>query len=238
MKPPRNWKKSHKKLDDFAYIVAHDLKAPVRGINAYAGFLLENYKDRLDEEGQNQIESIRNLARHMDELISDLLHYSIAGRKKAVLRDVDLDEVINDTLALMEFQLQQQHVSITVGDNLPHILCSKANIAEIFRNLIENGIKYNEKDEKKIEIGCMTNHPKHPGGYMFFVRDNGIGIPEKHQKAVFDMFKRLHGQEQYGGGTGSGLAIVKKLIGQHNGDIWVESKEGEGSTFYFYLDCA
>jgi chemotaxis family two-component system sensor kinase Cph1 len=122
---------------------------------------------------------------------------------------------------------------------LPSIYCSKAHIGEIFRNLITNSIKYNDSALKKIEIGCIKDHNKHPSGYVFFVRDNGIGIPEEHRQNVFKMFKRLHGRDEYGGGTGAGLAIVQRLVEQHHGEIWFESnKDGGGSTFYFYVDCA
>lgn len=229
---------SNRKLDDFVYIVSHDLKEPARAISNYAGFMLEDYADRLDDQGRSQLESLKKMSSRMQELISDLLHYSIIEREDTVLEKVDTREVLNSVLDLMELQISDEKVKIIVANNMPVVFCSRGQFAEIFRNLIMNGLKYNESDVKTIEIGCTTGREEHPGKHVFYVRDNGIGIPEKHKEDIFKMFKRLHGRDDYGGGTGSGLAIVKKMIERNGGKIWVESREGEGSTFYFYLACA
>src|SRR5690606_22439799 len=115
-----------------------------------------------------------------------------------------------------------ENVKNTVQQNLPIVFCVKSHLEEIFRNLIVNGIKYNDSDPKELEIGAITGHPRHPDEHVFFVRDNGIGIPAGQCNDIFKMFKRLHGREKYGGGTGSGLAIVKRMIEQQNGEIWAE----------------
>ena len=229
---------SNSTLDDFVHIVSHDLKEPARGLNAFATMLLEDYVSRLDAEGKQQLETIKKMTMRMQELITDLLRYSVLGREKARFEEVDIKAVVAGILELMEAQIEEENVQISIDENLPKIYCSKAHLSEVFRNLITNGLKYNNSDPKKIEIGFLSRHKDYPDHIIFFVRDNGIGIPKEHRESVFRMFKRLHGRDKYGGGTGSGLAIVKCIVDQHNGKIWVDSKEGEGSTFYFYVDCA
>ena len=118
---------------------------------------------------------------------------------------------------------------------LPKMRCDQARVGEIFRNLITNAIKYNDKPEKWIEIGVQNGGGALPL-YVFYVRDNGIGIRPNHLESIFRIFKRLHGRDRYGGGTGAGLTIVKKIVERHGGDIWVNSEPGEGTTFYFTLE--
>ncbi|GEM_PF-2076287 len=234
MESNRKLADSNQGLDEFVHMVSHDLKEPVRGINNFSAFLLEDYGGRLGAGGRNQLETLKTIAMRMDRLIADLLRYSVVSKEEMVREETDLKETVSGVVELMRFQLEENHACVQVND-LPRVRCVKAHVEEIFRNLIANGIKYNESAAKKIEIGYMTNHGRHPGGIVFYVRDNGIGIADNEREAIFDMFKRLHGKEEYGGGTGSGLAIVKKLIERHGGEIWVDSRENEGSTFYFYL---
>jgi two-component system, chemotaxis family, sensor kinase Cph1 len=121
---------------------------------------------------------------------------------------------------------------------LPTISCDRTQISELFTNLLTNAIKYNDKAEKWVEIGFTqsdSSDPQDPSLYTFYVRDNGIGIPPQHLERVFQIFKRLHTQDQYGGGTGAGLTIVQKIVERHGGKIWVESTLDQGSTFYFTL---
>jgi chemotaxis family two-component system sensor kinase Cph1 len=172
----------------------------------------------------------------MNALIGDLQDYSTASRVEAVLDDIDVKEAVNNVLELMKPQLEENNVSVSIDDRLPHVYCAKAHITEIFRNLITNGIKYNDSDPKKIEIGFLKNPVKHPEPCLFYVRDNGIGIPEQDREAIFKMSARLHGRDQYGGGTGAGLAIVKELVERNQGRIWTEANPDGGSTFYFYID--
>jgi PAS domain S-box-containing protein len=228
---------SNKQLEEFTHIVSHDLKEPVRGIDGYCSILLEDYRDRLDPEGQDKLDKIKNMSMRINELISDLLKYSRVDKEGSGLEEIDLDEVIRSVLDLLAPQTDKDSVSITVTQPFPKVYCSKAHIAEIFRNLIMNGIKYNTSRPKKIHIGFIQGHERHPAGHVFFVKDNGIGIPPEARESVFKMFKRLHGREQYGGGTGAGLAIVKKLVERHGGEIWIEPNKEGGSTFFFFIDC-
>lgn len=228
-------RKSHQAMDDFVYIVSHDLKEPLRGIYSYSQFLQEDSADRLDEDGQSKLETLKTLSRRMEELIDTLLHYSRLGRVDLAFRETDLNEVLQKTLDLMEPLINRPDVAVHVNGSLPTIVCDSAHVSEIFRNLITNGLKYNESDRKEIEIGVTESHEDYLGIPVFFVADNGIGIKEKHHEAVFKMFKRLHQRDAYGGGTGSGLTIVQKIVDRHNGRIWIESDGHSGTRFYFTL---
>lgn len=228
-------RKSHEAMDDFVYIVSHDLKEPLRGIYSYARFLEEDYGEKLDSSGQNQLKTLGNLAKRMEGLIDSLLSYSRIGRADLAFHKTDMNEVVKNTLELMEPMLGQPDVTVQISSPLPTIMCDGVYVSEVFRNLITNGLKYNRSQQKKIEIGSLYDYKACPGNLVFYVTDNGIGIEKKHHKDVFRMFKRLHGKEEYGGGTGSGLTIVKKIVERHNGKVWVESDGHAGTTFYFTI---
>jgi PAS domain S-box-containing protein len=234
----RKLEESNRRLDDFVYIVSHDLKEPVRGIQHLSSFLFEDYGDRLDDQGKDYVRTLQSFSALMNDMISDLLQYSRMSRTEVRPENLDLNQMLKEILELMKFQLEKENVQVSTDNPLPPVYCSKAHLAEIFRNLIVNGIKYNDSNQKKIKIGFVDKHEKHPRGHVFYVKDNGIGIPEKNRDKIFKMFKRLHKQDQYGGGTGLGLAIVKNLVEQHHGEIWVEPNPEGGSIFYFYTDCA
>jgi signal transduction histidine kinase len=231
-------RRSNKELDDFAYIASHDLKEPLRGIHNFALFLLEDYSDKLDAEGKSKLETLPRLTRRLESLIDSLLHFSRVGRLDLAMDQVNLDETLAAVLDSLGPQLTEQRVAVRVPRPLPTVLCDRARVGEIFHNLITNAAKYNDKPEKWIEIGYLNSHSgngRH-GHPVFYVRDNGIGIQERHFEAIFRIFKRLHGRDQFGGGTGAGLTIVKKIVERHSGRVWLESTCGEGTTFYFTLD--
>jgi PAS domain S-box-containing protein len=231
---------SNQELDDFAYIASHDLKEPLRGIHNYSSFLMEDYGDKLDAAGHAKLETIGRLAQRLEDLIDSLLKFSRVGRVDLAIQEADLNEVVAAVLDSLSITLQEQGIEIRIPKRLPTLRCDKVRIAEVFRNLISNAMKYNDKTDPWIEIGSNIMEPPlsglaTTGKRVFYVRDNGIGIREKHLDAVFRIFKRLHARDQFGGGTGAGLAIVKKIIERHEGRIWIESNYGEGSTFYFTL---
>jgi PAS domain S-box-containing protein len=228
--------RSNRELDDFVYIISHDLKEPVRGMHGYAQFMLEDYSDILGEDGQSKLKSILRMSVRMDDLIDKLLYFSRLDRIEMAFTDLDLNLVISEITDLIEPMLKEKNGYIIMDTHLPTIKCDQARAGEVFRNLITNAIKYNDATERTVHVGVINNYPGFEGETVFYVRDNGIGIPEKHYESVFKMFKRLHGRDAYGGGTGSGLAITKKIISQHKGKIWVESKTGEGTCFYFTLE--
>jgi len=223
---------SNKELDDFAYIASHDLKEPLRGIHNFSSFLLEDYGGKLDGEGRSKLETLMRLTRRMETLIDSLLQYSRLGRVDLATDRVDLNLIVAEILDSLAISLREEKVEVRVPRPLPAVRADRVRVGEIFQNLIVNAMKYNDKAEKWIEVGWRES----PGGpAVFYVRDNGIGIPEKHRDAVFRIFKRLHGRDKYGGGTGAGLTIVKKIVERHHGRIWVESSAGEGTAFYFTL---
>ena len=147
---------------------------------------------------------------------------------------VDLNEIVAGVLDSLAITLQEEKVEVRIPKPLPKVRADRARVGEIFANLIVNAVKYNDKPRKQVEIG-MKNGSLSAGSPVFYVRDNGIGIPEKHHDAVFRIFKRLHGRDKFGGGTGAGLTIVKKIVERHHGRIWLDSSPGEGTTFYFTL---
>ncbi len=224
---------SNQELDDFAYIASHDLKEPLRGIHNFSSFLIEDYAAKLDDEGRSKLETLMRLTRRMETLIDSLLQFSRLGRVDLAVDRVNLNEIVAEMLDSLAISLQEDRVEVRVPRPLPAVRADRVRVGEIFYNLIVNAIKYNDKADKWIEIGWRENPAGPP---VFYVRDNGIGIPEKHHDAVFRIFKRLHGRDKYGGGTGAGLTIVKKIVERHHGRIWLESSAGEGTTFYFTLE--
>jgi len=259
--------RSNEELDSFAYIASHDLKEPLRGIHNYANFLMEDYAAVLDNAGIFKLQTLVQLTQRMEDLINSLLHFSRLDRAELVRRPVDLNELVQQAIATLMMTRSPEEVEFRIPQPLPHIMCDRAQISELYSNLISNAIKYNDKAEKWVEIGWIEgeaegrrqevevrsqesgvrslqlngNHsnPKskiqNPKSTIYFVRDNGIGIPHKHLDRVFQIFRRLHGRDDYGGGTGAGLTIARKIVERHGGRIWIESVPGQGSVFYFTL---
>ena len=236
--------RSNQELDDFAYIASHDLKEPLRGIHNYATFLVEDYGDKFDDEARSKLETLKNLSQRMETLIDSLLEFSRVGRLDLAIRETDLNTVVAEVLESLSISITERGVEVRIPRPLPRVQCDQARIGEVFRNLVTNAIKYNDKPLKWIEIGyeSKSSDPAHEPAAKperatctFYVRDNGIGIREKFYEPIFRIFKRLHGRDKFGGGTGVGLTIVKKIIERHGGRIWLESAQNEGTTFYFTL---
>ncbi|MBE9166823.1 GAF domain-containing protein [Pleurocapsales cyanobacterium LEGE 06147] len=238
--------RSNAELDAFTYIASHDLKEPLRGIHNYSSFLLEDYAEVLDEDGIAKLKTLVQLTQRMENLIESLLYYSRLGRAELLLQPVDLDDLVkNHVLDVLAITQHESGVDIRIPRPLPTINCDRILVRELFSNLISNAIKYNDKSEKWVEIGFLDEES--PTSLMskeerrsqpcliFYVKDNGIGIRQKHQESIFRIFKRLHPRNKYGGGTGAGLTIAKKIVERHDGKIWVKSTYGKGSTFYFTL---
>jgi signal transduction histidine kinase len=226
--------RSNQELDDFAYIASHDLKEPLRGIHNYASFLLEDYADKLDDDGRSKLETLIRLSRRMETLIDSLLQFSRLGRVDLAIDDVDLNGVLEEVLDAIAINLKENGVAVRIPSPLPVVRCDRVRVRELYYNLIVNAMKYNDKPEKWIEVGWSRDGAAAPPA--FWVRDNGIGIQEKHYESIFRIFKRLHGRDKFGGGTGAGLTIVKKIVERHSGRIWVDSASGEGTTIFFTLE--
>lgn len=223
--------RSNRDLDDFAYIASHDLKEPLRGIHNYAAFLLEDYRDRLDDEGRRYLGTLQQLATRLGNLIDTLLHYSRIGRSEPSDKACDLGRCVMDALAALRMLLDETQGEVVMIGSLPVVRGDPVLWTEVFQNLIANGLKYNTSLRRRVEIGCDRSGE----APALFVRDNGIGIADKHQGSVFRIFKRLHARGHFGGGSGAGLTIVKKIVEQHGGRIWLESAPGQGTTFHFTL---
>lgn len=219
-------------LDAFAYIASHDLKEPLRGINNYAYYLNENYQDKLDTDAQSRLQGLMRLTKRMDDLLDSLLHFSRVGRTEMQTEEVDLNEVLAEALEMINARREETGGTIRIPQRMPTIHCDRVRVREVFTNLLSNGLKYNNKAERWVEVGYQQPAE---GSVQFYVRDNGLGIKTRYHEQIFQMFKRLHSREEYGGGTGAGLTIAKKIIERHGGKIWVESVFGEGTTFYFTL---
>ncbi|MEZ2301263.1 MAG: ATP-binding protein [Microcoleus sp.] len=235
--------RSNNELDAFAYIASHDLKEPLRGIHNYASFLLTDYQDKLEEDGVNKLNTLMELTKRMEHLINALLHFSRLSRADINRNNIDLNNLVTNVIDLIKINQSDFQISIEIPKSL-QIKGDRVLTEEIFVNLISNAIKYNDVPNKWVEIGCIMEKPDwasldHPCFHqtvpIFYVKDNGIGIKEKHLDTIFRIFKRLHAPSKYGGGTGAGLTIVKKIVERHGGQIWVESKYKEGTTFYFTM---
>jgi signal transduction histidine kinase len=225
--------KANKELDSFVYTASHDLRAPLRGITAFANFLYEDYNDKLDSEGKDNLKEIRDGTKRMSDLIEDLLALSRISRIKNPYEDVDINGLVKSVIKRIEYDIKEHKVDLVVQERMPVVKCDRIKMNEVFLNLINNAIKFSSKNNKenpRVEVGYIDDNEFH----KFFVRDNGIGIDPKYHSQVFELFRRLHTQEQYEG-TGAGLSIVKKVIDDHNGDIWVESELGKGAAFYFKI---
>ena len=223
--------RSNLDLDSFAYAASHDLRGPLRGIHNFAEFLRTEDGGRLSASGSRRLETIIRLAGSMDNMLESLLQYSRLGRSELVLQSLPMEALVEQAVELIHQVNPDQSVNIVIQPSLPIICGDRFQVGIIFYNLIMNAIKYNNQAIKTVEIGCDSSQVPP----VFFVRDNGIGIDPGYHELIFQLFRRLHGRDEYGGGTGAGLTIVKKAINRHGGSIWVDSSVGRGSTFYFTL---
>lgn len=225
-------------LDSFAHVAAHDLKEPLRGISNAATFTLEDAGESLDATSVRRLETMRRLAGRMDELLNSLLHYSRLGQAGLERGDVDLDRVVDAALEVAGPRLAEENVRVLRARPLPHVRADPTRLYEILVNLLVNAAKYAaDRPDRTVEIAVepVTGPDGHAVEQAVVVRDNGIGIPLDRQAEVFDLFRRLHGPNEHGGGTGVGLAVVKRIVERHGGRLWVESTPGRGASFFFTL---
>jgi len=214
-------------LKDFAYVVSHDLKAPLRGISALANWLATDYADKLDEQGRDFLNLLVQRATRMDSLISGILEYSRVGRVKEEMKLMELDTVVSDVINLLA---PPDHVVVTIETKLPAIVCEPTRIYQVFQNLIGNAVQHLDKPNGEIRVGLLDEG----GSATFYVADNGPGIEAKYFAKIFEMFQTLKPRDEVEN-TGVGLTIVKKIVEMYGGRIWVESKIGAGTTFWFTL---
>lgn len=228
---------SNRDLQDFAYIASHDLKEPLRGIHNHAGFLMEDCADKLGPDDVRRINRMQVLTKKMETLISDLLHFSRLSNKPPEDAVSSPSEVILEIRERLADLLEEQRVELTVAEDLPPVHLNRSHLTTVFENLITNAARYNDKEQKRIEIGFLPRLQEDGKIHenVFHVSDNGIGIDPEYHQDVFRMFRRLNTEDSFGKGTGAGLAFVSRIINASGGKIWVESKKGQGATFYFTL---
>jgi signal transduction histidine kinase len=221
---------SNKELEQFAYVASHDLQEPLRMVASFTQLLERRYKDKLDQDANDFIHYAVDGANRMQKLINDLLDYSRITSRGKDFDKVDVSQVLGQAVSNLQ-QLIIENTALITNDDLPELKADESQILRVFQNLIENAIKFKKKSEMpKIHISCKKKNEF----YEFAVRDNGIGMDMQFHDRVFTIFQRLHSKEEYPG-TGIGLSICKRIVERHGGKIWFESKENEGTTFYFTL---
>lgn len=219
---------SNKDLEDFAYIVSHDLQSPLNKINSFLELLKRDLGPSISNKSHEYMDRIQNSAQRMRDLISSLLQYSKVTLNEKTFEPVDMNHVVDETLSELEVPIKKSKAKIT-RDDLPTVYARPLQMHQILLNLIDNAIKYRGKEQLSILIKARRE-----GDYwVFSVQDNGVGIEPGYLERIFNLFQR--GQDQDQPGTGIGLTICEKIIERHGGRIWVESELGKGSTFYFTL---
>jgi len=223
-------KKSNKELEQFAYITSHDLKEPLRSINGFANLLSRELNVDRNSNAGEYIAFIKSKTKQLETLISDILTYTKLTEKINTHKYADINEVVQSIEKELIHTLNNKNISIKVNKKLPYIKSTDSKMFFLFKNIIENGLKYNKNNVPQVSI----NYEIQEQVYLFSIKDNGIGMDEKYHQQIFEMFKRLHDRDAYIG-TGLGLALCKKIIDDLKGNIWTESEVGKGSTFYFTL---
>lgn len=218
---------ANEELKNFAYVVSHDLKAPLRAIGSLADWIATDYADKFDDAGREQLRLLVGRARRMDALIDGILQYSRVGRADEGRTDVDLNALLHEVIDTLA---PPPHIRIEIDTALPTVHIERTRMQQVLQNLLSNAIKYLDKPQGEIHVGCMTEKKT----WKFYVRDNGPGIEQRHFERIFGLFQTLLPRDRVES-TGVGLALVKKIIELHEGRVWLESTVGTGSTFYFTL---
>ncbi len=221
--------RSNQELEQFAYVASHDLQEPLRMVNSYVQLLSNRYKDKLDEDANDFIAFAVDGSNRMRMLIQSLLEYSRVNRVKP-FEKININEVLTEVQHDIKGVIEENKAIIKI-DQLPDIIGDTVLIGQLFQNLIINAIKFRGKESPAVSI---SGEKINGNEYLFSVKDNGIGIQKEYREKIFIIFQRLHNKDKYSG-TGIGLAICKKIVERHGGEIWVESETGEGSTFYFTI---
>lgn len=220
-------RRANKELREFAYITAHDLKTPLRGIGTLANWISKDYAEMFDEPGKEHLRMLEAKAKQMSALIDDILQYSRLGHNNTEKQQLDLNKVVSEVIAGIN---PPENFKITIENKLPVLRCEKTQIIQVFQNLLGNAVKYIDKPNGRIKIGCIEQD----GFWKFSVSDNGPGIDRKYHKKIFKLFQTLS-TKNGADSTGIGLSIVKKIVELNAGIVWVESNPGKGSTFFFTL---
>jgi PAS domain S-box-containing protein len=221
---------ANKELEAFAYSVSHDLRAPLRAVDGFSTFLLEDYGDKLDSEGRRMLATIRQNTQKMDQLINDLLNLSRVTRKDITYSSLDMNQLVLMAIEEAGPKPVIENVVFTLHP-LPPVYSDPVFLKQVWINLISNAIKFTSKNEKpEIEIGCLPENSSN----IYYIKDNGVGFNMEYSNKLFGVFQRLHRWEDFEG-TGVGLAIVQRIIHRFGGKVWAESEIDKGAIFYFSL---
>ena len=222
--------RSNQDLEQFAYAASHDLKEPLRMISSFVQILEKKYSDKIDDRGKEYIKFTIEGVIRMSDLISSLLQYSRVGRKESKLRTTKIINLVE--LKLMDLQqlVEEKNAQVNILELPEMVICESVQVGLVFYNLMNNALKFNTNETPTVSIGGKER----TDDYLFTIQDNGIGIKDKFREQIFEIFKKLHVREEYEG-TGIGLALCRKIIYRHDGDVWLESEIGKGTTFYFTI---
>ena len=223
----REIESANEELKNFAYVVSHDLKAPLRAISSLADWLATDYADKFDDAGREHMRLLINRVRRMDGLIDGILLYSRVGRVKETISAVDLSRLVAEVIDSLA---PPAGITVSIENTLPTVMAEPTRMLQIFQNLLSNAIKYMDKPAGKIRIACSDEGRQ----WKFSVSDSGPGIKQQHFGKIFQLFQTLAPRDRVES-TGVGLALVKKIVEMYGGHVWVESTVGEGSTFFFTL---
>ncbi len=219
-----------RELEDYTYVVSHDLKEPLHAISGFSGILIEDYQDKLDDAAKRHLNRIVKACRRMKNMIDDLLTLSRLGRRDALFSPLDLNELVEDIKLDLAELIKRKNGTIEPCD-LPRVVCQHTWITELFRNLIGNGLKYNTSEEPRVSLSYQERETE----WEFAIADNGIGIEKEYQEKIFGLFTRLHSREAYEG-TGAGLTIARSIVQRHDGKIWIgQSVLGKKTVFKFTI---
>lgn len=221
-------KKSNEKLEEFSRGISHDLKAPLQTLEGYSQILMEDYENKLDQGGVRALEALSDTTQRLRDRIESLLTYSSIKMKDKGFEEVNLNRLISELEEDLKYLLNG--VRFVVPEDLPKVYGNKTLLTELFSNLITNAVKYNDKDDPKVEIGWQKQSDR----YLIGVKDNGMGIKDRYLEKIFKVFEKLNPRNNPEG-TGIGLAVCKRIVEEHRGEIRAESELGEGTTFYFTL---
>jgi PAS domain S-box-containing protein len=224
--------RSNTELEQFAYVISHDLQEPLRMVSSYTQLLAKRYSNKLDADADEFIAYAVDGAKRMQTLLHDLLDYSRVGTRGKPFSLVNCEHIVEQAMANLKIAIEECGASVSY-DVLPTIMGDEGQLARLFQNLIGNAIKFRQEEAPQVYISAQRRNNM----VTFSVKDNGIGIDRQHSQSIFEIFRRLHTKEEYPG-TGMGLAICKKIVERHGGHISVQSQLGQGSTFYFSVDTA
>lgn len=221
---------ANQELETFAYSVSHDLRTPLRAIDGFSGILVEEYRDRLDPEGQRIIGIVRAGAQKMAQLIDAILAFSRVGRSEMTATAVDMHELVQCSLAEIRLAIGERNVEFVISD-LPSVRGDRVMLQRVWQNLLDNAVKYTSaRAHAVITVGGAVVD----GEAVYCVADNGVGFDMRYVQKLFGVFQRLHGPSEFPG-SGIGLAIIKRIISRHGGRVWADGKPDAGATFHFAL---